>query len=191
MTDSALDLDALAELCEVVFRHAPTPWHTRRVTGRPGRAVFDQGGHIVCKVPPRRNTPEAIAERGLTQKTAELLATLPQALATIRARDEEVRQLRAGYNIVEKRCIDRGHKLAAAQARVAALEAENGRLREALTPSTATKQAYIGEFTYSCQGVDERGDACTERRTVPWTSIKEIMAAILARALGQPADAEE
>lgn len=51
------------------------------------------------------------------------------------------------------------------------------RLREALTPSAATKTAYIGEFSWSD---DCYGGSVT--RTVPWTTVKEIMAAIRKRA---------
>jgi hypothetical protein len=56
-----------------------------------------------------------------------------------------------------------------------ALREENERLREALTPSGATKLAYIGEFEFT---------PIEESRTVkvPWTTVKEIMAAVLKRA---------
>jgi hypothetical protein len=56
-------------------------------------------------------------------------------------------------------------------------------LREALTPSAATKAAYLGEFKITLHRTDEAGDEYTEDVMVPWTTIKEIMAAILARAL--------
>jgi hypothetical protein len=65
--------------------------------------------------------------------------------------------------------------------RIVALEAENARLREALTPSAATKASYIGEFRFPLETVD--GD--TPSVTVPWTTIKQIMAAILNRALSK------
>ena len=65
--------------------------------------------------------------------------------------------------------------------RIEALEAENARLREALTPSVDTEAAYKGDFSF---GVTLRaGNEEDYRRiTVPWTTIKEIMAAIRARA---------
>ena len=66
--------------------------------------------------------------------------------------------------------------------RIAALEAENARLREALTPSADTKAAYIGEFWFSIRVWDEKGDDRDQRVCVPWTAIKEIMAKIKARA---------
>lgn len=59
------------------------------------------------------------------------------------------------------------------------LRAENAAMREALTPSGETKTAYIDEFEWD----DTHDDGgCTVRRVVPWTTIKEIMAAIQARA---------
>lgn len=61
----------------------------------------------------------------------------------------------------------------------AALVAERDRLVEALTPSAETKGAYIGEF--------ERLHEHIGVKTIPWTSVKQIMAAILARAT-QPKD---
>ena len=47
------------------------------------------------------------------------------------------------------------------------------RMREALEPSGDTKAAYLGEFSFH-DGL--------KKRVVPWTTIKEIMAAIRARA---------
>ena len=59
--------------------------------------------------------------------------------------------------------------------------------REALTPSAETKAAYTGEFTFPFEIVGEDEDGFPEPHAisipVPWTTIKEIMAAILARAL--------
>jgi hypothetical protein len=72
---------------------------------------------------------------------------------------------------------------------LSAMAEERDRLREALTPSGATKHAYIGEFSWT-EDLDYDG-ACQGRKlTVPWTTTKEIMAAILKRALGTPATAE-
>ena len=59
---------------------------------------------------------------------------------------------------------------------------EIDRLREALTPSGATKAAYAGEFTFRvCIGYEDDMEIY-DTITVPWTTIKEIMAAIRARA---------
>lgn len=68
------------------------------------------------------------------------------------------------------------------------LVAENRALTEALTPSADTKAAYIGEFSFNVEvwdpdgGEDGEGEAVLESKTVPWTTVKEIMAAISARA---------
>lgn len=50
-------------------------------------------------------------------------------------------------------------------------DARAAELEEALTPSAATKAAYMGEV---------RGDCCGE--FVPWTTIKDVMSMIRARA---------
>jgi len=55
-------------------------------------------------------------------------------------------------------------------------------LREALTPSAETKAAYMGEFSVSLPDWDEDGNEIMRRINVPWTTIKEIMAAISSRA---------
>ncbi len=49
---------------------------------------------------------------------------------------------------------------------------------EALTPSGATKGAYIGGFTFGVVNGDDQRMVVS----VPWTTIKEIMKAIRARA---------
>ncbi len=71
---------------------------------------------------------------------------------------------------------------------LARLRAENERLTEALTPSGDTKAAYWGEFSFHREqrvesDDDDDDDAWeTVSLSVPWTVIKEIMAAIRARA---------
>jgi hypothetical protein len=70
--------------------------------------------------------------------------------------------------------------LAAAQAKVA-------RLREALEPSCDTKAAYMGEFAFTLMSYDEDGEEMPRKVYVPWDTVKQIMAAIAARAaLVQP-----
>jgi hypothetical protein len=59
---------------------------------------------------------------------------------------------------------------------------ENARLRAALTPSAETKAAYIGEFRFNLPVVNEEGDEIVLTPNVPWTTIKQIMAAIRAYA---------
>jgi hypothetical protein len=56
-------------------------------------------------------------------------------------------------------------------------------LEDALTPSAATKAAYIGEFSFHIELEDDEGATVPQKIMVPWGSIKEIMAAIRARAL--------
>ena len=63
-----------------------------------------------------------------------------------------------------------------------AMKAERDALREALKPSGDTKYAYIGEFRFNVADVDENGDETRRLVSVPWTTIKEIMRAISARA---------
>lgn len=61
--------------------------------------------------------------------------------------------------------------------------AEVLRLSKALEPSAETKAAYHGEFYFEIE--DGESDAGIERHRrvyVPWTTTKEIMAAIRARA---------
>ncbi len=72
--------------------------------------------------------------------------------------------------------------LAAAEAKLDAARAEAARLREALTPSAATKAAYINGFQFIFPAFNEAGDEVAFTPNVPWTTIKEIMAAIRARA---------
>jgi len=53
---------------------------------------------------------------------------------------------------------------------------------EALTPYSETKAAYMGEFSWTDWRDDENGVSIGYEMTVPWTTIKEIMAAIRERA---------
>lgn len=62
------------------------------------------------------------------------------------------------------------------------LRAEVARLQEALTPSGATKAAYIGEFHFTDSYIGEDGNDVDRKVAVPWTTVKEIMVAIRARA---------
>lgn len=66
------------------------------------------------------------------------------------------------------------------------LRAENERMREALTPSAETKGAYIGEFKFNTPIVNSKGQEEAFMTYVPWPTIKEIMAAIRARAALTP-----
>jgi len=70
-----------------------------------------------------------------------------------------------------------------AKERIEELEAENARLRDALTPSGDTKAEYTGEFHISVYDAeDEDGNEIWRKVPVDWTTIKAIMAAIRNRA---------
>ena len=56
-------------------------------------------------------------------------------------------------------------------------------LREALTPSAATKAAYSGEFEITRTWVGSLGTDVVEKIPVPWTTIKEIMGMIRDRGM--------
>mgnify|MGYP003478493565 CR=1 FL=1 len=72
--------------------------------------------------------------------------------------------------------------LIALRAEVATLRASDARMREALNPSGDTKAAYMGEFSVPLPDTDEDGNEVMRQINVPWTTIKQIMAAISARA---------
>lgn len=65
------------------------------------------------------------------------------------------------------------------------LHAKIAHFTDALTPSGDTKAAYHGEFFFDIEDRDEDGEECSRRVLVPWTTVKEIMAAIRARAVGE------
>jgi hypothetical protein len=71
--------------------------------------------------------------------------------------------------------------------RIEALDKRNKQLEAALTPSSDTKAAYHGEFSFLITvrvEDEETGEPIDVERKVmvPWNTIKEIMAAIRARA---------
>jgi hypothetical protein len=57
------------------------------------------------------------------------------------------------------------------------------RFRMALTPSSVTKAALLGEFSFTEQFHDDDGRPYEKRVAVPWTTIKQIMVAIRKLAL--------
>lgn len=70
------------------------------------------------------------------------------------------------------------------------LQAKVERLEDALEPSGETKAAYHGEFSFTIMDpVFDEGDEtfteCPRQVYVPWTTVKEIMAAIRAYAARQ------
>lgn len=88
----------------------------------------------------------------------------------------------AAVKKIEEFAIEANSRAEAAESKLAAADAENARLQESLTPSGTTKADYIGEFKFYIEDTDEDGFEFRRSITVPWTTIKEIMKAILDRA---------
>ncbi len=65
---------------------------------------------------------------------------------------------------------------------IAHLQKKVSAFEEAVTPSGDTKYAYHGEFKFDQIAVDEDGEERSYPVYVPWTTVKEIMAAISVRA---------
>jgi hypothetical protein len=111
-------------------------------------------------------------------QVADLAEALSARLAEVEAAHEGTAEKLNGYI----RCATD------ALTRAEAAEAENAKLREALTPSGDTKAAYSGEFqisVYDCE--DNQGNEVWRQVLVDWTTIKAIMSAIRARAALQGA----
>lgn len=67
-------------------------------------------------------------------------------------------------------------------ARATAAEERARVLEEALTASADTKAAYHGEFSIEIEYTDDDGEQHTYSKNIPWDTVKQVMAAILARA---------
>ena len=134
MTDptDGLDLDALERLCaqrEALIRR---PDHGASVTWNGlNKSLANLMPQALATIRALQNTVANLEDD--VQRLGSELAERDGDVVELR---EEVRQLKASYDIVEKRCIDRGHKLAAARARVAELE-------EAAAARTACYEATI------------------------------------------------
>lgn len=92
-------------------------------------------------------------------------------MAGYHLRDDEVRKLTERAEKAEAGAFQANVIASHLRTRVAALEG-------ALTPSCDTKAAYIGESSFFEDFFDSEGEERTRKITVPWTTIKEIMAAI-------------
>lgn len=109
-------------------------------------------------------------------------ATMREAAAALYLLRNERDNARDGAHEAETRA-------RALEVRLATAERERDALIEALTASGDTKAAYIGEFKFDVAiwdheaGEDGDGAEIMQRTFVPWTTVKEIMAAIRARAL--------
>ena len=95
-------------------------------------------------------------------------------------------QMAADYALRTARILEQTADIAAdlirLRAEVATLRASEARMREALEPRGDTKAAYMGEFSVPLPDTDEDGNEVMRQINVPWTTIKQIMAAISARA---------
>jgi hypothetical protein len=92
-----------------------------------------------------------------------------------------------------RRCKEDAHRRTVeALTRAKAAEARCKELIAALTPSSDTKAAYIGEVKFTVStGFDEDGCEIWQDITVPWTTTKEIMAMIVGYAATAPSPALE
>jgi hypothetical protein len=98
---------------------------------------------------------------------------------------DTIDRLEAALKLSNANC-DRMSSLAIDNARdMLALRAEIDRLTEALTPSADTKAAYMGEFYWEEVYMDDDGHDVVRKIPVPWTVIKQIMAAIRTRGAQQ------
>lgn len=115
-----------------------------------------------------------IEARELQQEAAAEIERLREIEKDWQAMRDERNAARTGYDCL----LGENRELVKLEVENERLRAENERMRGALTPSAGTKAAYMGEFEFGlCDG--EYGSFTA---TVPWTTIKEIMAAIRDRA---------
>lgn len=109
---------------------------------------------------------------GARNEKAKLKGQRDAALARIKQMQDSNSRMAEGWS--------------ALTARAETVEASLAAAREALTPSGGTKAAYMGEFyfNFTIMEMDEDDEPyeCQRAVTVPWDTIKEIMAAIAARA---------
>lgn len=126
---------------------------------------------------------QAIGEEQMYSEPATTKAVIDVAATALLSLSEKVDAATAEVVAEQYRHGETGLRAEAAEQRVQKLE-------EALKPSADTKAAYIGEFAFSVpdHGYDEEGEPFEQDRkvTVPWTTVKEIMAAISDRAKEQP-----
>jgi len=92
----------------------------------------------------------------------------------VAAKDAEIGGLKASVSILNEQSENLWLE-------ICALRQEIARYRDALDPNK-TKRAYIGEFSFNVPDFDECGGRTYRRIDVPWPTIREIMAAISARA---------
>lgn len=111
----------------------------------------------------------------------DILSDVNDTITTLRAEVERLQKLAVVSGALSLlRC--QMDKVVAATARAEKAEAALTKVREALTPSTNTKAAFMGEFSIQFPETGEDGEEYTRKINVPWTTIKEIMAAVRALA---------
>jgi hypothetical protein len=119
----------------------------------------------------------------LPMDVGDIVRDLKDAEAESEERNEEILNLRAACMDETGRVLQRDEEIRDLRGKLAASEARAEAMREALTPSGSTKAAYMGEFRFSFRsGMDVDGSDEFTNVEVPWTAIKDIMAAITKRA---------
>lgn len=123
----------------------------------------------------------------LLDEAADALKSLSAQVDTLTRAKEKLREdrnaQRSRANRIEMELNLARSYLALRDARISTLEAQLKAFREALEPSAETKALYIGEFSFNVEfGVDAEGNDYSRSITVSWTTTKEIMKAISARA---------
>ena len=105
-------------------------------------------------------------------------------LAFDRSHDANMRGINAWQKATGKELVwpDQGNLVEWLLSERDALQAKLAAAEEALKPSAETKAEYMGEFSWKEESLDEYEEPCLRTIYVPWTTIKEIMKAIKARA---------
>lgn len=120
--------------------------------------------------------------RTMNADNNDLRAARVALSADLASREGEIATaVRKGLDWTERACVFKVER-DDWKARAEAAEQQVKALEGALTPDANTKYAYIGEFSVPWPERDENGDHVVRQINVPWTTIKEIMAAIRARA---------
>jgi hypothetical protein len=141
------------------------------------------------------DTPDGDAQETRAAISASLL-TLQQERDRLREEQEEVSRAIGSVRWMDPP--DGGSVSLGEQVRRVRVDLETAEkwcdnLRDALTPSADTKAAYIGEFHERIEianpmfegNEDDEPETIAQSVTVSWTTITEIMAAILAQASEQ------
>jgi len=130
-----------------------------------------------------RKAAKLIREAADLIGTSDTLTALREAIARVERAEAARDEWKAAFEAENLKAHRAGVTQQGALNRLNAAEAEAARLREALTASADTKAAYMGEFSFDIQDYDaDAGRECRRKVLVPWDTVKQIMAAICARA---------